>query len=201
VNCRRVQDALEYAEATIGLALEYGFSTVLPQMMNIRGWALVHHGRVEEGFEQISRGMALHPPAVMWWLRHSRLLADACLHTQRAAEGLRAVSTGLQMLAGTRRHFEEPELHRLKGELLLRQTAGASEEAESSFHKAVEIAQRQQAKSWELRATMSLACLLRDTKRRDEARRMLSEIYGWFTEGFDTPDLRDARALLEQLGE
>jgi class 3 adenylate cyclase/tetratricopeptide (TPR) repeat protein len=201
VNCRRVQDALEYAETTIGLALEYGFSTVLPQMMNIRGWALVHHGEVEEGFEQITRGMALHPPAVMWWLRHSRLLADACLHTQRAAEGLRAVSTGLQMLVGTRRHFEEPELHRLKGELLLLQNGRASGEAESCFREAIEIARGQQAKSWELRATMSLARLLRDSDRGDEACEILAKIYSWFTEGFDTPDLKDANALLEQLGD
>jgi predicted ATPase len=100
---------------------------------------------------------------------------------------------------GGGRHIEEPELHRLNGELLLLQDAGAPAEAERCFREAVQIGRRQQAKSWELRATMSLARLLRDTDRREEAWRMLSEIYGWFTEGFDTPDLKDAKALLDEL--
>jgi predicted ATPase len=81
------------------------------------------------------------------------------------------------------------------------QSGTAKREAESCFCVAIEVARHQQAKSWELRATMSLVRLLCSTNRRDEARRMLSEIYGWFTEGFDTPDLKDAKALLEQLGD
>ena len=91
------------------------------------------------------------------------------------------------------------ELCRLKGELLLLQNASDATEAESCFREAIAIAQRQQAKSWELRATMSLARLLAKQGRRDEARAMLAEIYNWFTEGFDTPDLKDAKALLEEL--
>jgi predicted ATPase len=147
----------------------------------------------------MNHGIALQPPAVMWLLRNSRLLADACVCTKRTTEGLRAVNEGLQMLGRARRHFEEAELCRLKGELLLLRDAGARPQAESCFRKAVDIARRQQAKSWELRATMSLARLLGDTNRRDEARRTLSEIYGWFTEGFDTADLKDAKALLDEL--
>jgi predicted ATPase len=90
-------------------------------------------------------------------------------------------------------------MHRFKGELLLRQDDLNGAEAQSCFQRAIEIARDQSAKSWELRATMSLARLLRDTACRHEARAMLSEIYGWFTEGFDTADLKEAKALLDEL--
>ena len=94
------------------------------------------------------------------------------------------------------RHWEV-DIYRLKGELLLLQ--GDEAGAEASFHKAIEVARRQQAESLELRAAMSLARLWQQQGRMDEARQMLAEIYGWFTEGFDTPDLREAKALLEEL--
>ena len=93
----------------------------------------------------------------------------------------------------------EARLYQLKGELLRARDAENALEAEHSFRAAIRIAQRQRAKSLELCATTSLARLLRDTGRRDEARSMLAEIYGWFTEGFDTADLKDAKALLEEL--
>jgi tetratricopeptide (TPR) repeat protein len=201
VNCRRVQDALDHADSTIAPAVEYGFSTILPQMLILRGWALVHLGKFEEGFALINDGMAIQPPIVAVGLRMilSQYRADACLHARRPEEGLRAISKGLQMLEGGGPHSEEAELYRLKGELLLLQNAEAQTEAESCFRQAVEIARSQQAKSWELRATMSLARLLRETNRRDEARTMLVEIYGWFSEGFDTADLKEAKVLLDEL--
>ncbi len=87
--------------------------------------------------------------------------------------------------------------HRIKGELL--QLSGRTSEAEASFRQAIEVARRQEAKSWELRATISLSRLLQKEGRSAEARQLLSEIYGWFTEGFDTPDLKEAKALLEEL--
>ena len=92
-------------------------------------------------------------------------------------------------------------MHRLKGELLLAQDASNAARAEKSFRTAIEIARRQKAKSWELRATTSLARLLDKQGHRDEARAMLADIYNWFTEGFDTADLKDAKALLEELNE
>jgi predicted negative regulator of RcsB-dependent stress response len=95
-------------------------------------------------------------------------------------------------------HYE-PEIHRLRGELLLQQNASETIEARSSFEQAIEIARKQREKSLELRATMSLARLLAEEGHRDEARTMLAEIYGWFTEGFDTADLKDAKALLDEL--
>jgi predicted ATPase len=97
----------------------------------------------------------------------------------------------------TDERHREAELYRLKGELLLLQ--GDDAEAEASFHKAIEVARRQQAKSWELRATVSLCRLWQQQGKLEEARQLLTEIYGWFTEGFDTPDLQEAKALLEGL--
>ena len=93
----------------------------------------------------------------------------------------------------------EAETHRLKGELLLKQNDSNTAEARTAFERAIEIARKQSAKSWELRATMSLARLLAKQGRRDEARTMLADIYSWFTEGFDTADLKDAKALLDEL--
>jgi predicted ATPase len=90
-------------------------------------------------------------------------------------------------------------LYRLKGELLLRRDDSNVAEAQSCFERAIEIARMHSAKSWELRAMMSLARLLAKQGKRNEARRMLAEIYGWFTEGFDTADLKDAKALLAEL--
>ena len=93
----------------------------------------------------------------------------------------------------------EAELHRLKGGLLLLGDNGAASGAAQCFRDAIEVARHQSAKSWELRATMSLARLLAQQDKRDEARAMLAEVYNWFTEGFDTADLKDAKALLDQL--
>jgi predicted ATPase len=97
-------------------------------------------------------------------------------------------------------HFYETEIHRLKGELLLRQNDSNATEAQSCYERAIEIARRQNGKSLELRATTSLARLLAKEGKADEARAMLADIYGWFTEGFDTADLKGAKALLDELG-
>jgi tetratricopeptide (TPR) repeat protein len=199
-DCRYIKAALEHAEAGIVLAAEYGFTTTLPIVMSQQGWALVLLGKVEEGFDQISRGMAILPQGAgvsLYLFRH--LLAEGYLLAKRADDGLRVVSEGLRDLEGGKRHMDHAELYRLKGELLLLQNASGATEAESCFREAIGIARRQQAKSWELRATMSLARLLAKHGRRDEARAILAEIYDWFTEGFDTADLKDAKALLEQL--
>ena len=99
----------------------------------------------------------------------------------------------------TGERVHEAEIHRLKGELLLQQSPDNSAEAETSFHQAITIAQNQSAKSWELRAATSLARLWWQQGKRDEARELLGDVYGWFTEGFDTADLKDAKALLDEL--
>jgi hypothetical protein len=126
------------------------------------------------------------------------LAAGAYLNARRVAEGREIVDRAIaQIAAGGARQYEA-DLHRLKGEFTL--MAGEDlGDAEAAFNSAIAIARRQLAKSWELQAKTSLARLLRDTGRREEARTMLADIYNWFTEGFDTTDLKDAKSLLEEL--
>jgi predicted ATPase len=199
-DCRNIQAVLGHAEAGIVPAAEYGFTTLLLHLMIQQGWALVHLGATEEGLDQIGRGMAILPTTT-GVARHlfRRLLAEAYLLAKRADDGLREVSEGLRDSEGGMCQWDHAELYRLKGELLLLQNASDVTEAESCFREAIGIAQRQRAKSWELRATTSLARLLAKQGRRDEARAILAEIYGWFTEGLDTADLKDAKALLDEL--
>ena len=127
------------------------------------------------------------------------LLAEACREAGRLDDGLSALTEALAAADEHEIRHYEAETHRLKGELLLKQDHSNAAEAQSCFQRAIEIARKQSAKSLELRATMSLARLLAKQGRRDEARAMLAEIYGWFTEGFDTADLKDAKALLDEL--
>jgi predicted ATPase len=131
-------------------------------------------------------------------------LAKAYGTAGRFEEGLAAVAEAIAIVDKTAERHCEAELHRLKGELVLRRSGvetepGVQTEAEECFRKAIEIAHRQEAKSLELRAVMSLSRLWRQQGKTDEARRMLAEIYGWFSEGFETKDLTDAKALIEQL--
>jgi predicted ATPase len=121
------------------------------------------------------------------------------MKTGRLNDGLSALTEALAAADEHENRYYEAETHRLKGELLLRQGNANASEAQNCFERAIEIARKQSAKSWELRATMSLARLLNEQGRRDEAHARLSEIYDWFTEGFDTADLKDAKALLEEL--
>ena len=128
-------------------------------------------------------------------------IAEAYLAAGRPGDGLDAVTEGLELVQRTGTRLFEAEMRRLRGELLLNSGDDAEIEADQSFRFAIEVARSRGAKSLELRATTSLARLLCDTNRRDEARTMLAEIYNWFTEGFDTADLKDAKALLEELAE
>ena len=128
------------------------------------------------------------------------LLADTYGKEGQTAAGLRVVNEELSRLQITGTRFYEAELYRINGELLLRQAVPDEELAETCFEKAIEVARRQQAKSLELRAAMSLSRLWqRQGKKTEEARQLLAEIYGWFTEGFGTADLKAAKALLEEL--
>jgi predicted ATPase len=114
-------------------------------------------------------------------------------------DGLTQLDNALRIVERTGERWFAAELNRHKGQLLLRQ--GHSEAAEELYRKALNIAWEQEAKLWELRAAASLARLRRDQGRRAEARGLLAPVYGWFTEGFDTPDLKEAKALLDELGE
>ena len=132
--------------------------------------------------------------------RYFTFIANALGRLGRFDEGLRVVDESFPFIERSGQRYYEAELHRLKGEMLLGQDSSNAAQAEQSFRTAIEISRKQHAKSWELRAITSLARLLAKQHKRDEARMMLAEIYNWFTEGFDTPDLKDAEALLEELG-
>jgi predicted ATPase len=125
-------------------------------------------------------------------------LADGYQTVRQAEKGLGVLGEALDLVEKTGERFYEAEVHRGKGDLL--QLSGRLSEAEACFRQAIEVARRQEAKSCELRATLSLSRLLQKQGRSAEARQLLSEIYGWFTEGFDTPDLQEAKALLKELG-
>src|SRR4029434_7802994 len=162
-------------------------------------WALVEQGQGEAGFAQIRQGIAAARATGSRTATHLAPLAKACGGLGQSEEGLRVVAEALASGNSNGEGRWTAELYRLQGELLTL----ASEyyaEAEDCFPQALEVARRQQAKSWELRAAMSLARLWQRQGKRAAARELLAPVYGWFTEGFDTADLQEARALLEELG-
>ena len=216
------------AEALSVLSNEHGFLAPFAGTTQ-RGWALAEQGQEEEGIKQIQQGMAAvrATGAEFWWPYHLALLAEAYGKTGQVEEGLTALAEALDAVDRTGERWYEAELYRLKGQLTLQSKTSlgqvsdksqasqgmskvpnpqlltpnpqAEVEAEGCFQKAIEIAQRQQAKSLELRAAMSLSRLWQQQGKQAEARQMLAEIYNWFTEGFDTKDLQEAKALLEEL--
>ena len=129
----------------------------------------------------------------------STLLADVYGHRGHTAKGLQALAEADTLIEQHEERWWEAEVCRLRGVLLLRQAVPQPEEAEACFQRALEVARRQEAKSLELRAAMSLARLWQQQGKRAEAHELLAPIYGWFTEGFDTADLQEAKALLEEL--
>jgi predicted ATPase len=164
-------------------------------------WALVQQGHIDAGLSkmlQLRSNTEQDTGTLFFETWQFLALGNAYLGSGLASEGIAAMDEGLELCRTTGVRLLEGEIHRLKGELLL--IGGNDEAAAQSFRDAIDLSRRQSAKSWELRATSSLARLLVSQERGDEARRMLAEIYGWFTEGFDTADLKEARLLLEQLG-
>jgi class 3 adenylate cyclase/predicted ATPase len=197
---REGRTAQEYAEQVLALSAEHGFSLWTAFGTGLRGVAKAEQGRNQEGIALIQEGLAAvrATGSEMGRAYNLNRLAKASIETGRFDDGLSALAKALAAIQHEDRVYEA-ETHQLKGELLLRQDDSNTAEAQNCFERAIEIARRQSAKSLELRATMSLARLLASQSRRDEARTMLAEIYNWFTEGFDTADLKDAKALLEEL--
>jgi predicted ATPase len=220
------QRVRERAEEVMRLSTEQGFPYFLAYGTAMRGWALAEQGQVKEGIAQMQQGLASFQAtgAELGWLDHLPWLARAYGKVGRVEEGLAVLTEALTVVDNTGARAYEAELYRLRGELLLMQEGyrlqavghrenteeegprlqaegrrEKTEEAEECFLKAIEIACKQQAKSLELRATVSLARLWQQQGKPHEARTILSAIYNWFTEGFDTKDLQEAQALLEEL--
>jgi len=200
---REVQAAQEHAEAAIRLAKEQGFPDWMAFGSLIRAWALAQQGQAQEGIEQIHLGLTTYRAtgAEIWRPYLLALLAEVHGTLGEPEEGLTLLTEALTLVDTTGQRWYEPEQYRLKGALLLQQSSDHQAEAEACFHHALEIAQNQQAKSFELRAATSLARLWQQQGKRQEAHDLLAPVYGWFTEGFDTADLQDAKALLDTLGE
>jgi predicted ATPase len=200
---REVQFAKERAETVITLSNEHGFIQASSAAMIKRGWALAKQGAVAEGIRQLHQGLATmrEMGQELPLSLHLTLLAEAYRQEGQVDAGLHVLAEALTHLDKTWERVLEAEIYRLTGECLLAQTGKRCKEreAEERFRQALDVARHQQAKSFELRAAMSLGRLWQQQGKRAEARQMLAEIYGWFTEGFETLDLQEAEALLEAL--
>jgi predicted ATPase len=215
---REATETSEWAEADTTFSGEHGFPFFLAQGTILRGWALAEQGQDTEGITQIAQGLAAHQATGALLVRPYwvSLLAWAHGKSGRVEDGLRVLDEAFAMTHD--QHVWEAELRRLRGELLLVRASGQDDarttpidaplvteasqpitQAELCFLQAIDIARGQHARSLELRAAASLARLWDNQGRRNEARDLLAPIYGWFTEGFDTADLKDAKALLDQL--
>ena len=222
--CREDQVAHELAQEGIVLSDGRGFSLTLEWARIMEGWTLAERGQAEDGIAYIRQGDVASrvSGAQMGRSHHLALLAHGCGKAQQPEEGLSVIAEAQEFVVQTGETFYEAELYRLKGELGLqkfkacpepsRRIQGSKpvlsdvegfngEEAEDCFQKALDISRSQQAKSLELRAATSLARLWQQQGKRTEARELLAPVYGWFTEGFDTKDLQEAKALLDELSE
>ena len=189
----------ERAGELIAVATEQSFPERRGHGVIYRGWAKVKNGDVAEGTSLLRSGSTgLRATGREAGAPHfMTLLAKACEIAGQTDAAVTLLDDALRIIETLGQHWFAAEVSRHKGELLLRQ--GQAEAAEDLYRKALSIAREQEAKLWELRASMSLARLWRDQGRRAEARDFLAPVYGWFTEGFDTPDLREAKALLDGL--
>jgi predicted ATPase len=190
----------ERVNELVSVAAEHGFSLYSAAGTILRGWALVKNGNVTEGMALLRSGSASYRATGQeaWMPFFIGLQAAACEMAGQIEESLILSEEAFQIVERTGERWLEAELHRQKGQLLLQQGHPAA--AEELYRKALRIAREQEAKLWELRAAVSLARLRRDQGRHAEARELLAPVYGWFTEGFATPDLREAKALLDDLG-
>ncbi len=201
--CHDWQAVQQRAEEVITLATEQGFPFLAEAGAFAQGWVCIEQGQVDEGIAQMAHSLAGPRAAGMeQGLPFSLgLLADAYARTGQTEEGLALLAEGLAVAQRSGGRYWESELRRLQGELLLHQRPSDVTQAERYLSQALDTARRQQAKSWELRAAMSLSRLWQRQERRQDAYQLLAEVYGGFTEGFDTADLQEAQALLEVLRE
>ena len=193
----------EHAEAAVALATAQGFPLWVAWGTSLHGWALAMESQGEAGMVQVRQGItawqatgaALNVPYLC------TLLADVAAHLGHTEDGLQALAEAHTLIEQHEERYWEAEVSRLRGVLLLQQPGAPQAEAETWLQRALDVARRQEAKSLELRAAMSLARLWQQQGKRAEAHELLAPVYSWFTEGFDTADLQEAKALLEALVE
>jgi predicted ATPase len=195
---RDVPAAQEYSEAALALGTAHGFAYAVTWGSMIHGWALLMQGQTAAGIAQVRQGFAAWQAWGTAHLHPAHMVAEAYGKAGLMAEGLAVLAEALRQVDMTGERKYEAELYRLKGELLWH-GGDRPDEAEACLHHALTVARGQQAKAWELRAAVSLSRLWQQQGMCTEARDLLAPIYGWFTEGFDTADLQEAKALLEAL--
>src|SRR5262245_13554210 len=190
------------AEATIAIATTHGLAHRVAQGRILQGWARAMQGdaatgvaQIEQGWEEVQQfGLQLYRPYFL------ALLAEAYGQAGHPAAGLPCLAEAVTRVAATEERWWEAEVYRLQGELLLRLPRPDLPQATACFHQALDVARHQQAKALELRAALSLSRLWQQQGQRTDAYALLAPISGWFTEGFDTADLQDAKAVVEELG-
>jgi predicted ATPase len=193
-----VRASREYSKEVMRLSREKGFVFYQGLALFDQGLMQVEEDQVQEGIAQMHQGLEVLQATgtEAYQTYYLSLLADAYRKTDKVEEGLKVLTEALALVEKSVERFFEVELYRVKGELLLMQDEA---QAEACFRQAIDIARRQNAKLFELRTVMSLSRLLQKQGKQKEARKLLADIYGWFTEGFDTPILKEAKALLEEL--
>ena len=196
---RDVQGTQEKAAELIALGQEYGFALALPLGKIFQGWVLTERGRVEEGIEELRQGLEMLRATGTEVLRPSFLLAlvEAYGKADRPADAHVLLNELLPVVQKSEKYSWAAEVYRVTGELS--RQAQRLPEAEAALHKALDVARRQHARSLELRAATSLARVWQQQGKTSEANTLLAEIYNWFTEGFKTKDLQEAKSLLEEL--
>jgi predicted ATPase len=190
----------DIVDQLITVCTEHGFSLWRTSGVILKGWLLAQAGQGDAGLAQIREGIAtwLGHEAKLFLPRWLILLASALGRLGQHGTGLETIDTAFTLIAETNERWNEAELYLRRGELQL--ALSEADLAETSFEQAVDVARTQNTKLWELRAARALARLWRDRGRRAEAHDLLAPVYGWFTEGFDTADLKHAKALLDELG-
>jgi predicted ATPase len=200
IHRREITEADRWAAAAKAFATKHDFPFWHAQCAFQEGWVLAQQGELELGIECMCQGLAelrtLGTRVTQAWTLG--LIAEALGTIGRPGEGLVRIAEALQIVGSTGECWVEAELHRLQAALLLGSEHG-QQAAEASLRRSIEVARHQSAKSWELRAATSLARLWSGEGKRAQARDLLAPIYEWFTEGFDTADLKEARALLDEL--
>ena len=197
------EEAYRHAEAATRISREQGFPLWLGVGLILQGWACVTRLQPAEQIAAMHEGMAIYraTDAALFLPHFLTLLAETYGVANQPDAGLRFLDEARTVMDSTQERYYEAEVHRVQGTLVLAQAADQHALAETCFQHALAIARRQQARSWELRAAMSLARLWQQQGKQAEAHALLAPVYGWFTEGFDTADLQETRALLDALGE
>jgi predicted ATPase len=197
--CSQYRTRLQRAETVLALATEHGFPMFQVLASVVRGWCVASLGKPDEGIKQLQE-------CVMQWRSFGAevgiplfltFLADAYGKAGRSEEGLKQIAEAARSIEVRRERVYEAEMHRIQGELFRSMKKVSA--AEASFREAITVARRQSAKLFELRSAMSMARLWCDQGKREEDRELLAPVYGWFTEGFDTRDLKEAKTLLDAL--